>query len=255
MKKFEKIIELGCFSLKELADSLNCCIATATSLLQSYLKKGYVERIHRDLYVAISIETKQPVLSKYQIGCKLASDAYLSHHSSLEVYGYVNQVFYDIYVATNMRFRNFTYNGVRYHRVSPTNNADIMTINNVKVSSLEQTIVDSICDIEKISGLEEIIRSIILIPSLNSERLLKALKSHKNGFLYQKCGYILESLNDFLHLPDKFFIECQKYIPNAKRYLTKEHLGYVEQKKWKLFVPENIMDIINKGVEEYDIVR
>ncbi len=85
MKNYETIVELGCFSLGELAKKLNCCIPTATSLIQKYLKKGYIERVRRDLYVAISIETKQPVLSRYQIGSRLAEDAYLSHHSAFEV--------------------------------------------------------------------------------------------------------------------------------------------------------------------------
>ena len=46
------------------------------------LKNGYIERVRRDLYAAISVETKQPVLSRYQIGSRLAADAYLSHHSA-----------------------------------------------------------------------------------------------------------------------------------------------------------------------------
>ena len=254
MKNYETIVELGCFSLRELAKKLNCCVSTAASLVQAYIKKGYVERIRRDLYVAVSIETKQPILSRYQIGCHLAQDAYLSHHSAFEVYGYANQVFYEVYVAAAARFTDFVYNGILYHRIAPKINADINIINGVKVSSVEQTVVDSICDIEKIGGLEETIRSILLIPSLNADKLLEALKNTDNGFVYQKCGYILEGLNDSLHLPDSFFDECEKHISNAKRYLTKEHTGYVRHKKWMLFAPENIKNIIDKGVSEYDTI-
>ena len=254
MKNYEKIVELGCFSLGELAEKLNCCISTAASLIQAYIKNGYIERIRRDLYVAISVETKQPILSRYQIGCRLAQDAYLSHHSAFEVYGYSNQVFYEVYVATETRFMDFVYHGILYHRIAPKENADINIINGVKVSSVEQTVVDSICDIEKIGGLEETIRSILLIPSLNADKLLEALKNTNNGFVYQKCGYILEGLNDSLHLPDSFFDECEKHISNAKRYLTKDHTGYIRHKKWKLFAPENIKNIIDKGVSEYDTI-
>lgn len=117
MKNHEKIIELGCFSLGELAKKLNCCIPTATSIIQKHLKNGYIERVRRDLYVAISIETKQPVLSRYQIGNHLADDAYLSHHSAFEVFGYANQVFYEVYVATQTRFTDFVYNGILYTKI------------------------------------------------------------------------------------------------------------------------------------------
>lgn len=254
MKNYEAVIELGCFSLKELAKKLNCCIPTAASLIQQYLKNGYIERVRRDLYVAISIETKQPMLSRYQIGSRLAEDAYISHHSAFEVYGYANQVFYEVYVATKTRFTDFMYNGILYHRVAPKRNADIGKINGVAVSSVEQTVIDSICDMEKIGGLEETIRSILLIPSLNADKLLKALENTNNGFVYQKCGYILEGLNDSLHLPDSFFAECEKHTSNAKRYLTKEHTGYIQHKKWKLFGPENIKSIVDKGLSGYDTI-
>ena len=254
MKNYEKVIDLGCFSLGELAKKLNCCISTAASLIQAYMKKGYIERIRRDLYVAVSIETKQPILSRYQIGCHLAQDAYLSHHSAFEVYGYANQVFYEVYVATETRFTDFVYNGIMYHRIAPKTNAVTAITNGIKVTSVEQTVVDSICDIEKIGGLEETIRSILLIPSLNADKLLEALKNANNGFVYQKCGYILEGLNDSLHLPDNFFAECEKHISNAKRYLTKDHTGYILHKNWKLFAPENIKKIIDKGVSEYDTI-
>ena len=254
MKNYETIVELGCFSLGELAEKLGCCISTAATLTQKYLKKGYIERVHRDLYVAISIETKQPVLSRYQIGSRLAEDAYLTHHSAFEIYGYANQVFYEVYVASETRFTDFVYNGILYHRIAPKENADINIINGIKVSSVEQTVVDSICNMEKIGGLEETIRSILLIPSLNADKLLAALKNTNNGFAYQKCGYILEGLNDSLHLPDSFFAECEKHISNAKRYLTKEHTGYIRHRKWKLFAPENIKSIINKGVGGYDTI-
>lgn len=254
MKNYEKIVELGCFSLGELAEKLNCCTSTAASLIQAYIKNGYIERVRRDLYVAVSIETKQPILSRYRIGCRLAKDAYLSHHSAFEVYGYSNQVFYELYVATKTRFTDFVYNGTIYHRVAPKINAVTTVTNGVKVSSVEQTVIDSICDIEKIGGLEETIRSMLLIPSLNADKLLEVLKNTNNGFVYQKCGYILEGINDSLHLPDSFFAECERHISNAKRYLTKDHMGYMQNKKWKLFAPENIKTIIDKGVSEYDTI-
>lgn len=57
----------------------------------------------RDFYVVISMETKQPILSQYQIGANLFSDACISHHSAFEVFGYGIQVFYECYVATNSR--------------------------------------------------------------------------------------------------------------------------------------------------------
>lgn len=254
MKHYEKLVEYGTFSRKKLAEILNCCDATAVSVIQEYLKKGYIERIRHDLYVVISIETKQPVLSKYQIGCSLFSDACLSHHSAFEVFGYANQVFYDAYVATKSRFKDFEYNGTNYSRVAPKNIVDTEVINGVRVTSIEQTVVDSINDIEKIAGLEEVIRCILLIPALNHKKLLKILAEYDNGFLYQKCGYLLEGVNASLKLSESFFNECLKHIPKSKRYILKEHTDFVWHKKWYLYAPNTVYDITSKGVDDYNAI-
>ena len=103
----EKLIEFGCFSRSDIAAYLGND-ATAASLLRDYLKKGYIERVRPDLYTVISLETHQPVCTRYQIGALLFPDAAISHHSSFEVFGYANQVFHEVYVATGRRFQDFT---------------------------------------------------------------------------------------------------------------------------------------------------
>lgn len=254
MKNYEKMVELGCFSVKDIMDKLALTQPCASYTIQKYLSMGYIERVRRDLYVAVSVETKQPVLSRYQIGSRLFEDACLSHHSAFEVFGYANQVFYEVYVATKSRFKDFMYNGVLYHRTDAKHRIQIQTVGGVNVSGVEQAVAESICDMEKISGLEEVLRCILLIPSLNYKKLLSVLEKYNNGYLYQKCGYIFENLNYSLHLPDSFFDECRKNISNAKRYLTKDHAGYVWHEKWNLYAPENIYGVINKGVNYYDEV-
>jgi len=117
----------------------------------------------------------------------------------------------------------------------------------MRLTTLERTVVDSIADIDKIAGLEEILRCILLIPSLSPNELLSVLDKYQNGFLYQKCGLILETINDSFMLPNSFFEECQKRIPNAKRYLLKE--GYEQRyyKKWKLYAPADIQSYLQNG--------
>ncbi len=253
MKYYEKLVELGCFSRRDLVN-ITGSESAAASLIYDYLKKNYIERVRHDTYTAISLETRQPILSRYQIGSFLFSDAYLTHHSALEVYGYANQVFYEIYVASSHRFSDFVYNGTLYHRVIPRKNACITTVGGMRVTELEQTIVDSIQDFEKISGIEEVLRSLLLVPSLDAEKILQALSETNNGFLYQKCGYIFEELNSSLRLPKKFFEKCNKHISSSKRYLIKSKIKLVYNSKWKLYVPYSLMSFVNKGVADYDAV-
>jgi len=254
IKYYEAMADMGCFSRSELTNCLALKEATAASLLLQYQKKGYIERVRHDLYVAISIENKQPILSRYEIACRLFPDACVSHHSAFEVYGYANQVFYEVYVTTNSRFKNFEYDGVTFHRVAPKNTVQVQKVNGVMVTSIEQTVIDSISAIEKIGGLEETLRCLVLIPSLDEEKLLNTLAVYKNGFLYQKTGFILEQLNDSFGFSDAFFQECKRHIPKADRYLTRDRNDYVLHHDWRLIGTKDIKKIIEKGVAEYDAI-
>lgn len=251
MKHYEKLLEKGCFRREELVELVGTP-AAAKMVIYEYQKKGYIERVKRDFYVVISIETKQPILSRYQIGANLFPDACISHHSAFEVYGYGSQVFYECYVATDSRFTDFEYDGVTYHRLERKPDIEVIQKGNVRVTSIEQTVVDSIRDFGKIAGLEEVIRCFMLVPGLNEEKVLACLKRNENGFLYQKCGYLFEQLKDEFGFSNKFFEECQKHSSGAKRYLMKDAEENVFHEKWKLYTPPSLKKLIDKGVSDYD---
>jgi len=43
-----------------------------------------IDNVRRDLFVAISFETKQPVPNRYAIASKAAPSAYVAYHSAFE---------------------------------------------------------------------------------------------------------------------------------------------------------------------------
>src|SRR5659263_17594 len=85
MKYYEKLLSKACFNLEDV------CILTgnkntANSLVQSYLKKGYVQSVKRNLYVAINLADNAPVANRYLIGSHITDSAYISHHSACLLY-------------------------------------------------------------------------------------------------------------------------------------------------------------------------
>ena len=251
MKHYEKLLEKGCFSREELIELVGTPSA-AKMVIYEYQKKGYIERVKRDFYVTISLETKQPVSSRYQIGSNIFPDACISHHSAFEFYGYGSQVFYECYVATDSRFTDFEYNGVTYHRVERKPNTEVIQQGSTRVTSIEQTVVDSIRDFEKIAGLEEVIRCIMLVPGLNEDKILACLNRSRNGFLYQKCGYLFEEFRNEFGFSNKFFEKCRRNSSGAKRYLMKEAQETVYCEKWKLYTPPSLKKLVDKGMSDYD---
>lgn len=253
MKYIERLLELGCFSRQDVV-KLTGNAQAAHSLLHNYLKAGYIERIRRDLYSAISFETKQPIANRFMIATHIADDAYVSYHSAFEYYGYANQVFYVVFVTTNSRFSDFTYDGIEYKRVSPQANSGVITSNTgIRVTDLEKTVIDSIYEFEKIGGLEELLQCLMLVPSLRSDKLMAYLDDYGLASLYQKTGYILTEFSEQLSLPKSFFDYCMEKIPKSKKYLysEKDNLSknFVLHEDWMLYAPEKIKDVMDKGVE------
>lgn len=242
---YEKMCEMGCLTRQELEEIAGSRKALPTFLVDSQ-RKGMIERIRRNLYAVMDIESERPVLSQYQIGSRLFPDACISHHSAFEALGYANQPTNNVYVVTKSRFTDFKYNGVFYRHVDKRTEISAEWIDGARVTSLEQTIVDSIHNFEKIAGLEEVVRCILLAPKPDAEKLLACLERYDNGFLYQKCGYVLEQLQEYVELPETFYRECREHCPTTVRYMAKESGGLVYSKGWGIYAPylkkEEVLD-------------
>lgn len=248
MKYYEKLIDMGCFSRNDVCALLGN-EAAAHSLLYDYVQKGLIERVRRDLYVTISLETKQPVKNRYAIASKISKGSYITHHSAFEYYGCANQVYYEVYVSGESPFPPFEYDGVTYKYMNPHINIGVVeNSGGVRVTDMERTVLDSINDFEKVGGLEELLKCLEQIPTINENKLIDYLKCFNSKGLYQKTGYILEHFNRLLNLSNSFFAECLINIPNSKRYLCKYEpkSTFTLNKKWNLYTPDNLLSIINE---------
>ena len=254
MDLYKELAALRCFTHSDMVH-LTGSESAAIWNIKSYLKKGYIERVRRDLYAVISMETEQPIPNRFQVASHITDDSFVSHHSAFEFYGYTNQVFYEVFFSTDRRVRPFEYDGLYYHPVLWRGNSSIIETNNgVRVTSLERTVIDSVADFTKIGGLEELLRCLTLIPFLDETKLLEVLDAYGRGQLYQKTGYILEEYKDELSLSEAFFSECIKRSSSSKTYLFDKQADFVFHPKWLLYAPSDLKRLIDKGVNHYDAV-
>jgi predicted transcriptional regulator of viral defense system len=246
LKYYEQLLDLGCFSRNDIL-TITRNYNTAGTLLKSYMKKGYIQKIKRNLYVAINPADQQPVVSKYYIAGKLTQSAYVSHHAAFEYYGCANQVSYQVEVSTETSFNAFTFNGNNFaYFASRIKDGVVLQPDGVRITDIERTLIDNINDFEKIAGLEELLRCIELIPSVNERKLLSYLKSYNKQILFQKTGYILQHFKDMFRISEAFFNECSSRIGNSTRYLASNIDGNYNS-MWQLVVPKDLMKMISKG--------
>lgn len=233
-KYYGEMHRLGCFTMQDVADIVGEQ-STAAYVVNDYQRRGYIDRIHRNLYVVMDMETKQPALTRYQIGSRLFPDAYVSLYSAFEAWGYAPRTCGEVYVATESRFTDFRYNGV-FYRHARRRDADTEQVNGARVTGLEQTVVDSIHNFDKVAGLEGIAECIMRLPTLDMDKLLDCLERYGKGFLYQKCGYVLEQLQSYVKLPKAFYRECRERCPSTVRYMGKG-AGVIYCKEWGVYAP------------------
>jgi predicted transcriptional regulator of viral defense system len=234
---FEQLVD------KKLVSFMDICKIVgnkdnANKVIAKYLKQGYIARVKKDLYVAINLETKEPIANKFMIASNISDDSIICGLSALEYYGFYNQVRNDVFVMSNTRFREFKFNNLFYRRVKFNYEDGISNVNNfIRITDLERSIVDVIKDLGKIVSLEELSNILSLIPSLDEEKLKLYLKKYDIQFLYQKVGFVLENYKEEFGLSDLFFENIKSKI-KTKRYLFNNEKKVVYNSEWMLIVPK-----------------
>jgi len=249
LKYYKELLKLQCFSRLDV-EHITGSKDAANSVIANYKRKKYIDSVRRNLFVTLSLDINQPVASRYKIASSLRKDSYVSHHTAFEYYGCANQVFHEVYVSGERKFTRFEYDDITYTYIASRLKTGIeIKDNGIRVSSMERTIIDSINDYEKISGIEELLQCLELVPYANEGKLLNYLQQYDKQILYQKTGYILEHFKKQLRISDDFFTECRNNIEESVRYLYKDLMqsSGIFNSKWKLVVPNDLMQLTSKG--------
>ncbi len=247
MDLYFKLLKKPVFTINDVNEYYGK-IESARSAIKRLIAKGMVEKIRNNLYTCVSGETNAPLANRYQIACAVTPTAYVSHHTAMEYYGVNDQVYYDVYVSSKTEFREFEFDGYTYHYVPCKFNDGVETVaysGGVRVTDRERTVIDSIKEMDKIAGIEEVISNVECMSKLSEKRLLTYLECYQNKFLYQKVGFLLKEYQEKLALSDEFFEICKREKGLSKRYLTNECRSgrYVDE--WRLVVPMHIFDLKN----------
>lgn len=253
MMIYNKLAKLRVFSLDDVEKITNNK-KTAYSLVDRLMKKDMVKKIRNNIYSCVNPATGQVFASKYQIACAVNNSAYISHHTAFEYYGVANQVFYEVYVSSESKFRDFEFEGVNYKYVSSKLNDGVIEPRNtegVRITDLERTVIDNIKDFSRIGGFEELLNCLEGVSYLEEEMLKKYLDGYNIQALYQKTGYILQHFMKEMHLSEEFIEYCKFKIGKSTRYLLRENVvDSFYNSEWRLIIPEGLFEITDQGGDE-----
>ena len=255
MNLYYELLQYPVFSMKEV-NALYSSERTARVALGKLLKGNMALKIRNGLYTCVSGENGGPVANRFQVASAITPSSYVSHHTAFEYYGTVDQVFYEVYVGSETRFHDFEFDGYTYHYVKEQMRDGIVSpefSGGIKVTDKERTIVDSIKDLNRIAGLEEVLSCVVSVNSIDETKMLKYLAEYDSAFLYQKTGFIFSEYQTELGISDNFIKICKDRSGNSKRYLTNgiSEPGYSGE--WKLVYPKNIKRMKNGVIEDATI--
>ncbi|MGM9738795.1 MAG: hypothetical protein ACI3ZT_10350 [Candidatus Cryptobacteroides sp.] len=213
----------------------------AEVLLLTYQKRGYIQKIRRNLYCVLNLATGLPEVSRYEIACAVQFDAYLAYHTALEYYGLSHQFWYDVQVATTRPFMPFDHSGCAFIsvRCKTDYGVDEPRFNRgVRVTNLERTIVDCISRVDLAGGAEEFMHCMEGVKQLRASELMSVLHAYNTPVVYQKTGCVLELLSLPIDDTDSVLQLCRRKSGGAVNFLTNRNDSTVYQCRWKLYVPE-----------------
>ncbi len=221
---------------------------SARSAVKRMIAASKARKIRSNLYTCISAENGGPVANRFQIASAVTDTSYISHHSAMEYYGVSDQVFYDVYVSSKTKFRNFDFDGYTYHFVKAHLDEGVEMppfSGGIRITDRERTLTDCLKDMDRIGGIEETIAMIDSLRNISENKILHYLALYNNQFLYQKSGYLLWHCRDTLGLTGHFFSVCRDHIGKSKRYLTTDMVKGVYIGEWNLVVPLNLLYMKN----------
>lgn len=232
------------------------------SLLNYHENAGNVLRIRRGFYATVprGFNKSMHHVNPYLIAGRITDDSVLSYHTALDLHGFAHSVFYHFYFFTRKSMRQFTFQNSNFKSVKipkslaikQAENFAVTDVNrddlNIRVTTLERTLVDVLDCQEYSGGWEEIWSSFATVPLLNLDQTIQYALLLNNATTIAKVGFFLETHREQFKVEEQHLQQLEKHKPLQKHYWerSKRTTGKLI-KRWNLIIPEAI---INRQWEE-----
>jgi len=234
---------------------------TLKALLNYHLKQKNISRIRRGYYIVIN-----PLLNRYHIGNdslliagRMTKDAVISYHSAIEFHALPYSIYHIVYFCTTKPKGIIVTPHGHYQQIGhPTalkpNDIFLETkIHDrqgldIRVTTVERTLVDSLDKPQFSGGWEEIWRSFESISFLDIDRTINYALRLGNATTIAKLGFFMEQHQEQFSVQEEHLRRLEQNKPKSKHYMQhseKEPVKYF--KRWNLIVP---ISVVNKNWEE-----
>ncbi len=223
------------------------------ALLSYHLRQGRLLRVRRGLYAVVapgSTPETSPV-DPYLVAAKSAADSVLAYHTALEVHGKAHSVFERFFFQSSKPLRPTTFRTYRFEcvlfsktlRQAGQQHFATKTLERsgveLRVASLERTLVDLLDRPDLGGGWEEIWRSLESVEYFDLDQVLAYVRLLGNRTTAAKVGYYLQQHATALMVEDRHLDPLRQLRPQQPHYLERGRRGKLVR-DWNLVVPQSL---------------
>lgn len=228
---------------------------TVESLLATHVASGRLLHVRRGLYASVPVgqtpTSFQP--DPYLIASRLAPDATIAFHAALQLRGKSYSLWQRISVMTRNTMRLLHFQGNDYLRVAhpaplrelPDLGGGIVVERHaggdVRVTTLERTMVDVLDAPDLGGGWEEVWRSLELVEYFDLEAVVHHALALRSALTCARVGLYLEQHREELFVHDDCLAMLAAHAPKQHRYLDGRRVPGRLVKPWNLIVPEAVL--------------
>jgi len=204
-------------------------------VLSSLVRKGYLHRLKRGVYIVNEEPGKPLIKNPYQIALALFP-GYIAFSSALRLYGFIEYEPFTIFVATPRKSGKKEIGEYTIRAVALGEKTIGMTLKDgVYTSTLAKTFFDCFYKPDYCGGYSEITKALYEAERIDWNEFLGYFKRFASNSLCQRTGYILELVKDVgVDVPD----EVVGYLRERAKAWTKLVPTLPSRgrsvKKWKL---------------------
>jgi predicted transcriptional regulator of viral defense system len=238
-----------------LADSRSTHPRAIESLLTKQRKRGRLLRVRRELYAVVpsGVDSAAYPVDPQLIAGRLAPDVVLSYYAALEYHGKTHSIQNTYVVQSVTEIRNTVFRAQTFKQVPfpkalreagkehfATRLEDRQGLD-IRVATLERTLVDSLGQPRFAGGWEQIWRSFAAVEFFDLDLLVAYAMAVGNATTIAKVGFFLEQHRETWMIDDACLDRLRNASPKQPQYLERGRPGRLVA-GWNLVVPTALIE-------------
>lgn len=237
------------------AAATGASLNTTNNVLAHHLAAGHLVRVRRGLYATVprGVRPDAVVVDPYLLATKLTDDAVVAYHAALQYHGKAYSLWNRYAYFTRHRARPMEFRGSRFPPVQlpaalrslPDTGGGVVEQRHaggqVRVTTLERTLVDVLDAPEHGGGWEEIWRSLESVEFFDLDAVVAYALKLGSALTVARVGFYLSQHREALMVDDAHLAALCAHAPSQPRYLDRRRESGKLIAPWNLVVPERVL--------------